>query len=129
SLALSHAVGAVAEGGMDATPSRHHQFETKLAYGFPALNDRLTLTPGVGLALSPDIRTYSLLWALAPYAQSHPKRNHGNSPWRVSARRTTPQILWWSTPSSCTSRCRSEGCPGLLSSCRSRLAHSRTTWE
>ena len=45
------------------------------------------------------------------------KLNHGKSPWRVSARRTTPQIFWWSTPSSCTSRCLSEGCPGLLSSC------------
>ena len=91
SLALSHAVGAVAEGGMDAllspttmelldaTPSRHHQFETKLAYGFPAFNDRLTLTPGVGLALSPDSRTYSLLWALAPYAQQSQAE-----PWEIS---------------------------------------------
>ena len=91
SLALSHAVGAVAEGGMDAllspttmesldvTPSRQHQFETKLAYGFPVFNDRLTLTPGVGLALSPDSRTYSLLWALAPYAQQ-PQAE----PWQLS---------------------------------------------
>ena len=91
SLALSHAVGAVAEGGMDAllspttmealdaTPSRWQQFETKLAYGFPAFNDRLTLTPGVGLALSPDSRTYSLLWALAPYAQQ-PQAE----PWEIS---------------------------------------------
>ncbi|KKZ14240.1 MAG: hypothetical protein TH68_05465, partial [Candidatus Synechococcus spongiarum 142] len=52
---------------------------TKLAYGFPAFNDRLTLTPGVGLALSPDSRTYSLLWALAPYAQQ-PQAE----PWQLS---------------------------------------------
>ena len=91
SFSVSHTMGAAAEGGMDAllsptalealdaTPSRHHQFETKLAYGFPAFNDRLTLTPGVGLALSPDSRTYSLLWALAPYAQQ-PQAE----PWQVS---------------------------------------------
>ena len=91
SFSVSHAVGASAEGGMDAllsptametldvTPSRHHQFETKLAYGFPAFNDRLTLTPGLGLALSPDSRTYSLLWALAPYTQQ-PQAE----PWEVS---------------------------------------------
>ena len=64
---------------LDVTPSRHHQFETKLAYGFPAFNDRLTLTPGVGLALSPDSRTYSLLWALAPYTQQSQAE-----PWEVS---------------------------------------------
>ena len=92
SLSVSHAVGATAEGGgmdallsptaleaLDVTPSRHHQFETKLAYGFPAFNDRLTLTTGVGLALSPDSRTYSLLWALAPYAQQ-PQ----TEPWQIS---------------------------------------------
>ena len=92
SFSASHTIGAVAEGGMDAllsptalealdaTPSRHHQFETKLAYGFPAFNDRLTLTPGVGLALSPDSRTYSLLSALAPYAQQSPQA----TPWELS---------------------------------------------
>ena len=91
SFSVSHAVGAAAEGGMDAllsptametldvTPSRHHQFETKLAYGFPAFNDRLTLTPGLGWALSPDSRTYSLLWALAPYTQQ-PQAE----PWEIS---------------------------------------------
>ena len=92
SLSVSHAVGATAEGGgmdallsptaleaLDATSSRQHQFETKLAYGFPAFNDRLTLTTGVGLALSPDSRTYSLLWALAPYAQQ-PQ----TEPWQIS---------------------------------------------
>ena len=91
SLALSHTMGAVAEGGMDAllsptalealdvTSSRQHQFETKLTYGFPAFNDRLTITPGLGLALSPDSRTYSLLWALAPYVQQ-PQAE----PWEIS---------------------------------------------
>ena len=91
SFSVSHAVGATAEGGMDAllspttmesldaTPTRQHQFETKLAYGFPAFNDRLTLTPWVGWALSPHSRTYSLLWALAPYAQQ-PQ----TEPWELS---------------------------------------------
>ncbi|KKZ11636.1 MAG: hypothetical protein TH68_08390, partial [Candidatus Synechococcus spongiarum 142] len=91
SLALSHTMGATAEGGMDAllsptalealdaTPSRQHQFETKLTYGFPAFNDRLTITPGLGLALSPDSRTYSLLWALAPYTQQSQAE-----PWEIS---------------------------------------------
>ena len=83
SLALSHAMGATAAAGMDALlnpttmealtaatdSSGQHQFEASLAYGFPAFNDRLTITPGLGLTLSPDSRTYSLLWALAPYAQ------------------------------------------------------------
>ena len=83
SLALSHAMGATAAAGMDALlnpttmealtaatdSSRQHQFEATLAYGFPAFNGRLTFTPGLGLTLSPDSRTYSLLWALAPYAQ------------------------------------------------------------
>ena len=41
-----------------------------MAYGFPAHNDRLTVTPAVALAFSPTSRTYSLLWSLAPYA--HP---------------------------------------------------------
>ena len=93
SFLVSHSMGAAAEGGgmdallsptaleaLDVTPSRHHQFETKLAYGFPAFNDRLTLTPGVGLALSPDSRTYSLLWALAPYAQQSLQA----TPWELS---------------------------------------------
>ena len=83
SLALSHAMGATAAAGLDALlnpttmealtaatdSSEQHQFEASLAYGFPAFNDRLTITPGLGLTLSPDSRTYSLLWALAPYAQ------------------------------------------------------------
>ena len=87
SLALSHAMGATAAAGMDALlnpttmealtaatdssrdSSGQHQFEATLAYGFPAFNGRLTFTPGLGLTLSPDSRTYSLLWALAPYAQ------------------------------------------------------------
>lgn len=35
-------------------------------------NDRLTLTPVLGLALSADSRTYSLLWLLAPYSSAGP---------------------------------------------------------
>ena len=54
---------------LDTTPSKQHQFETKLAYGFPAFNDRLTFTPGLGLVLASDSTTTSLLWTLAPYRQ------------------------------------------------------------
>ncbi|KKZ14930.1 MAG: hypothetical protein TH68_03140 [Candidatus Synechococcus spongiarum 142] len=92
SLALSHTMGATAAAAMDALlqsttmeeitgtdNSGRQQFEAKLAYGFPALNDRLTITPGLGLALSPDSRTYSLLWALAPHAQQSQAK-----PWEVS---------------------------------------------
>ncbi|MYE20823.1 MAG: hypothetical protein F4X84_00180, partial [Synechococcus sp. SB0662_bin_45] len=80
SLSLSHAVGATAAGGMDAllqpvvleeldAPSNGQQFAAELAYGVSAFADRLTLSPGVGLVLSPDGAVYSLGWALAPYAQ------------------------------------------------------------
>ncbi|MCY4054337.1 MAG: hypothetical protein OXF67_00415 [Cyanobacteria bacterium MAG CAR4_bin_6] len=37
--------------------STGHHFEANLAYGFPGANDRLTLTPGLALALAPDSRT------------------------------------------------------------------------
>ncbi|KKZ14922.1 MAG: hypothetical protein TH68_03185 [Candidatus Synechococcus spongiarum 142] len=40
-----------------------------MADGFPAFNDRLTITPALSLTLSSDGRTTSLLWALAPYVQ------------------------------------------------------------
>ena len=91
SLSLSHAVGAVAAGGVDALlqpvvleglagpGSNGRQFEAQLAYGFPGANDRLTLTPGLALALAPDSRTYGLLWAVAPYAQQGQSR-----PWEVA---------------------------------------------
>ena len=81
SLSVSHAVGATTAGGMDAllspavleglngTGSNGQRFEAQLAYGFPAHNDRLTMTPGVAVALSPDSRSYGLLWSLAPYSQ------------------------------------------------------------
>ena len=81
SLSLSHAMGATAAGGMDALlnpttfeglaadPSSGQQFEAELAYGFPAHNNQLTLTPAVALALSPTSRNYSLLWSLAPYTE------------------------------------------------------------
>ena len=77
SLALSHAVGAPAVmdtllnptviQGLDAPAGSGRRFKAEVAYGFPAANDRLTLTPGVAVALSPTSRSYSLLWSLAPY--------------------------------------------------------------
>ena len=39
--------------GMAGPGSTGHHFEANLAYGFPAANDRLTLTPGLALALGP----------------------------------------------------------------------------
>ncbi|HBP53024.1 MAG TPA: hypothetical protein DD643_01115, partial [Synechococcus sp. UBA8638] len=81
SLSLSHAVGAVSSGGMDAllNPTvleglaahggTGQQFEAQVAYGLPLSNDQLTLTPGLALALSPDSATYRLLWSLVPYSQ------------------------------------------------------------
>ena len=75
SLSLSHAMEV-----LNATPSSgQQQFEAELAYGFPAYNDYITLTPALALAFSPTSRNYSLLWSLAPYAeQLHEK------PWELS---------------------------------------------
>ena len=89
SFSLSHAVGATAAGGMDALlrptviegmdgPGNGQRLEAEAAYGFPAFADRLTLTPALALALSPDSSTYGLLWTLAPYAQ----QDQGE-PWEV----------------------------------------------
>ena len=91
SLSLSHAMGATASGGMDAllnpatiqvldaSTTTGQQFGAELAYGFPAYQDRITLTPAVALALSPTTRNYSLLWSVAPYAQQRQA-----TPWEVS---------------------------------------------
>ena len=81
SLSLSHAMGATAAGdmdtvlhpttmeGLDTTPSNGQRLTAELAYGFPAHNDHITLTPAVALAFSPTSRNYSLLWSVAPYAE------------------------------------------------------------
>ena len=90
SFSLSHAVGATAAGGMDALlqptaiqvlDDAHggQQFAAELAYGVSAFADRFTLSPGVGLVLSPDGAVYSLGWALAPYAQQVQ-----TEPWEVA---------------------------------------------
>ena len=91
SLSLNHAIGAVAAGGMDAllnpvviqdvgAPAGNgQQFKAEVAYGFPAANDRLTLTPGVAVALSPSTSTYGILWSLAPYA-----RQGQMEPWEIA---------------------------------------------
>jgi len=90
SLSLHHAVGATT-GGMDAllspavmegvngASSNGHQFEAELAYGFPAANDQLTMTSGLGLALSPTSRSYNLLWSVTPYSE----QSQGE-PWKIS---------------------------------------------
>ena len=82
SLSVSQAWGAVASGGMDGLLSPtvleavddtrtggQEQFEAKLAYGFPAFGEGLTVSPGLGVVLSSDRRKYSLLWALSPYGE------------------------------------------------------------
>ena len=61
--------------GLDADPSSGQRFEAELAYGFPAHNHQLTLTPAVALALSPTSRNTSLLWSLAP-SPWHPMPSH-----------------------------------------------------
>ncbi|MCY4054967.1 MAG: hypothetical protein OXF67_03690 [Cyanobacteria bacterium MAG CAR4_bin_6] len=55
------------------------QFEAQLAYGFPTASNRLTLTPGLALALALDSRTYGLLWSVAPYSE----QGQGQ-PWQVA---------------------------------------------
>ncbi len=91
SLSLRHTMGAAPSGSMDAllhpatmeglkaTPSNGQQFEAELAYGFPAHNDHITLSPALALALSPTSRNYTLLWSVAPYSeQAYP------APWALS---------------------------------------------
>ncbi len=120
SLSLSHTMGATAAGGidallnptimegLDADPSSGQQFEAELAYGFPAHNDRLTLTPAVALALSPPAGTTASSGPWCPMP-SQPKLILGNSPWRGSGRSLTPPPRRWITPSSCASPHSSEG--------------------
>ena len=91
SLSLSHAMGATAAGdmdtvltsttmeGLDTTPSNGQRLTAELAYGFPAHNDHITLTPAVALALSPTSRNYGLLWSVAPYAEQLQ-----GEPWELS---------------------------------------------
>ena len=94
SFSVSHALGAAAAGGLDAllNPTtmegpgaddgsrEHQQFATRLAFGFPAFGDRLTVTPALGLALSPEHTTTSLQWALTPYTGT----GQVDEPWAIS---------------------------------------------
>ena len=93
SLSLSHVVGASTSEGMAALldpvaietldgPGSNgwKQFEAELAYGFPVDNDRLTLAPAVALTLSPESRSYGLLWSLAPYSE----QGWGGTPWEIT---------------------------------------------
>ena len=65
--------------GLDAPAGNGQQFKAEMAYGFPTANDRLTLTSGVAVALSPDSRSYGILWSLAPYA-----RQGQTEPWEIA---------------------------------------------
>ena len=65
--------------GLDAEPSNGQRLTAELAYGFPAHNDHITLTPALALAFSPTSRNYGLLWSVAPYVeQAYP------APWALS---------------------------------------------
>jgi len=56
--------------------SRHNR-----PYGFPAANNPLTMTPGLGLALlSLHYTTYGLLWSLAPCSSPQGR----TEPWQLS---------------------------------------------
>ena len=114
SLSLSHTMGATAAGGMDgllnpttmealdADPSSGQRFEAELAYGFPAHNDQLTLTPAVALAPPPPAGTTASSGPWCPMP-SQPKLILGKSPWQGSGRSTTPLPRRWTIPSSCAS--------------------------
>ena len=91
SLSIGHTMGAApSEGmdallhpttmeGLDATPNSGQRFEAEVAYGFPAHNDRLTITPAVEMAFSSTSRNYNLLWSVAPHAH----QTQGQ-PWELS---------------------------------------------
>ena len=72
-----------------ATSNGRHRFETRLAYGLPTFTDRLTLSPALAVALSPDSTTYRLLWTLAPM-HNKTRRTLGNSPSRLNDAKATP---------------------------------------
>ena len=84
------------------------QFKAEVAYGFPAANDYLTLTPGVAVALSPDSRSYGILWSLAPYARQGHRPNPGKSPWRGSGNNTPLPLPPSTIPSNSPSPSSSE---------------------
>ncbi|MYC50086.1 MAG: hypothetical protein F4X50_07380 [Synechococcus sp. SB0662_bin_14] len=95
SFSVSHSLGAATAGGLDALlnptaiqvlnadPQRNggQHFEATLAYGLPVFNNRLTMTPGIGLALASDTTSYRLLWALRPYADH---TEHTAQDWQLS---------------------------------------------
>ncbi|MYK07259.1 MAG: autotransporter outer membrane beta-barrel domain-containing protein [Synechococcus sp. SB0670_bin_20] len=108
SLSLNHAVGASASGGMDSllSPavmegldgpgSNGQRFAAEMAYGFPMANDRLTLSPGLALAFSPDSRSYGLLWSLAPYS-SHQGQGQGE-PWEIALEGERQESVSFASP-------------------------------
>ncbi len=66
-------------GSLDTIPSSGQRFAAELAYGFPAHDDHVTLTPALELAFSPTSRNYGLLWSVAPYAEQLQ-----GEPWELS---------------------------------------------
>ena len=86
-LTLRQAVGAEANGGVDALLARgtmaglaandngdalrQRRLEVRLGYGLPAFADRFTATPEIGFGLSEAYREYSLGWRIG-LAQGDP---------------------------------------------------------
>ena len=103
SLSLEHTMGIPTTEGIDAllnpvviqhfdgTGSDGHHLQAQLAYGLPAADDRLTITPALVLALSPSSSSYTLQWALTPYAPQHL-----DPPWHLNL--AVEQLLSPSSP-------------------------------
>ena len=84
-LSLTQSVGASSRGGADALLERpvleglvadddgdeleRRRLETRFTYGFSALGDRFTSTPGIGIGLSDAGNSYSLGWHLTRAAR------------------------------------------------------------
>ena len=107
SLSVGHTIGAAPSegmdallhpttmGGLDAEPTTGQWFEAELAYGFPAHNDRLTVTPAVEMGFSATSRNYSLLWSVAPHAHHHQTQGE---PWELSLAGERQEQLSSTTP-------------------------------
>ena len=122
SLSMSHAVGITTSGGMDALlqpvaleglagyGSNGQRFAAEMAYGLPAANDRLTLSP-VALALSPHSTPTARGGRWRP-TRNKVRRNHGKSPWKGNGSNTPSPLPTPNTPSNSPSPCRSDEMTG-----------------
>ena len=104
SLSLNHTMGATPSPGMEArhpssttNPNSGQQFEAEPAYGLPAPNERLSLTPAWRWPSPPPAgpTASSGPWRPMP---GRPTLSLGTSPWRQRGRRPTPPPHRWTTP-------------------------------